>query len=182
MCGSGSGTMVSDGLSMINVHMSSSSFRLCPTRIGERNYLGNAIRYPSDGRTGTNCLLGTKVMVPIDGPVRENVGLLGSPCFEIPRSVERDNSVNASLSEDVRRERIGRKNVHNIVTAALFLLTRWFFVVVSAAITNIGIDYYSDYGTFALVTAAAVRAASFLLYFSLIERASLAFRRLAPAK
>jgi len=180
MCEIGSGTMVSDGLSMINVHMSSSSFRLCPTRIGERNYLGNDIRYPSDGRTGTNCLLGTKVMVPIDGPVRENVGLLGSPSFEIPRSVERDNNVNASLSEDVRRERIGRKNAHNIVTAALFLLTRWFFVVVSAAITNIGIDYYSDYGTFALVTAAGVVSVSSVLYFSLIERASIAFRRLAP--
>src|SRR3974377_1065504 len=165
---------------MTNVHMSSASFRLCPRRAGERKYLGNDIRYPSDGRTGTNCLLGTKVMVPIDGPVRENVGLLGSPSFEIPRSVERDNNVNASLSEDVRRERIGRKNAHKIVTAALFLLTRWFFVVVSAAITNIGIDYYSDYGTFALVTAAGVVSVSSVLYFSLVERASIAFRRLAP--
>ena len=180
LCEIGSGTMVSDGLSMINMHMSSSSFRLCPTRIGERNYLGNDIRYPSDGRTGANVLLGTKVMVPIDGPVRENVGLLGSPCFEIPRSVERDNNVNAGLSEQVRRERIARKNVHNIVTAALFLLTRWFFVVMSALISDIGIEHYSDYGTAALVAAAGLVSVSSVLYFSLLERASIAFRRLAP--
>ena len=30
-------------------------------------------------------LLATKVMVPLDGEVHRGVGLLGSPCFEIPR-------------------------------------------------------------------------------------------------
>ena len=79
LCDIGSGTMVSEGLSMINIHQSSSSFRLVRTRIGDHNYLGNNIHYPPDGRTGSNCLLGTKVMIPIDGPVRENVGLLISP-------------------------------------------------------------------------------------------------------
>ena len=90
LCDIGSGTMVSDGLSMINMYQSSSSFRLVRTRVGDHNYLGNNIHYPPEGRTGANCLLGTKVMIPIDGPVRENVGLLGSPCFEIPRVVGRD--------------------------------------------------------------------------------------------
>ena len=55
--------------------------------IGTRNFVGNNIAFPAGARTGENCLLATKVMVPIDGPVRENVGLLGSPAFEIPRSV-----------------------------------------------------------------------------------------------
>ena len=32
-------------------------------------------------------------MIPIDGPVRENVGLLGSPAFEIPRMVNRDKEL-----------------------------------------------------------------------------------------
>lgn len=41
---------------------------------------------------GGNCLYGTKVMVPIDGGVRKGVGLLGSPPFEIPRSVHRDHT------------------------------------------------------------------------------------------
>ncbi len=93
LCEIGTGTMVSDGLSMINAPMSSSSFRLGKVKIGDHNYLGNNIYYPADGKTGANCLLGTKVMIPIDGPVRENVGLLGSPCFEIPRAVERDKTI-----------------------------------------------------------------------------------------
>ena len=99
LCDIGSGTMVSDGLTMVNSDMSSSSFRLGKVKIGDHNYLGNNIRYPPDGRTGANCLLGTKVMIPIDGPVRENVGLLGSPCFEIPRAVDRDKNFNSVMDD-----------------------------------------------------------------------------------
>ena len=87
----GSGTMVADGLSIINADFSSTSFRVSRTTIGAHNFLGNHIAYPRQSRTGDNCLLATKVMVPIDGKVRENVGLLGSPSFEIPRTVERDS-------------------------------------------------------------------------------------------
>ena len=87
----GSGTVVADGLSIINADYSSTSFRVSRTSIGAHNFLGNAIAYPAQGRTGDNCLLATKVMVPIDGAVREGVGLLGSPSFEIPRTVERDS-------------------------------------------------------------------------------------------
>ena len=97
LCNIGCGTMVSDGLSMINTHMSATSFQLAETKIGDNNYLGNDIFYPPNGRTGANCLLGTKAMIPIDGPVRENVGLLGSPAFEIPRMVDRDRDMNASV-------------------------------------------------------------------------------------
>lgn len=80
----GAGTMVSDGLSMMNAEFSSSSFRVMPVAIGRRNYLGNMIAYPANGRTGDNCLLATKAMISIQGPQRSDVGLLGSPCFEIP--------------------------------------------------------------------------------------------------
>ena len=83
--------MVADGLSIINADFSSTSFRVSRASIGAHNFLGNNIAYPAQGRTGDNCLLATKVMVPIDGQVREGVGLLGSPSFEIPRSVERDS-------------------------------------------------------------------------------------------
>ena len=78
---------------MINMQMSATSFRLAESKIGDNNFLGNAISYPPNGRTGTNVLFGTKTMVPIDGPVRENVGLLGSPAFEIPRMVNRDRDI-----------------------------------------------------------------------------------------
>ena len=41
-------------------------------------------------------------MVPIDGPVREGVGLLGSPAFDIPRTVARDSALERS-PEDLAR-------------------------------------------------------------------------------
>ena len=104
--------MVSDGLKMHNVQMSATSFRLAESKIGGNNFLGNYISYPPNGRTGTNVLFGTKTLVPIDGPVRENVGLLGSPAFEIPRKVCRDRDMNASFDEQTRRARLCRKNVY----------------------------------------------------------------------
>ncbi len=86
----GTGTMVSDGLSISNVDYTSTSFRATRVVIGKRNFLGNHISYPAGSRAGDNCLIATKAMVPVDGPVRTGVGLLGSPSFAIPRSVQRD--------------------------------------------------------------------------------------------
>ncbi len=180
LCDVGSRTMVSDGISMINMHMSSSSFELRQTRIGERNYLGNDIHYPPDGRTGANCLLGTKVMIPVDGPVRENVGLLGSPCFEIPRMVDRDKDVNAGFSADERRQRLQRKNRHNFFTACLFLLSRWVFTFVTLLVSDIAILNYHTYGMAPLLFATAFLAVAAIAFFAAQERASLAFKRLTP--
>ena len=126
LCDIGSGTMVSDGLSMVNAQMSSSSFRLGKVKIGDRNYLGNDIHYPPDGKTGANCLLGTKVMIPIDGPVRENVGLLGSPCFEIPRAVERDKYFNRSWTSEARQQRIAQEEPSTTSSPwRMYLLGNW---------------------------------------------------------
>ena len=86
----GTGTMIADGVSFMNADYSATSFKVSGVAIGAHNFLGNAVLYPAEARTGDNCLLATKVMVPIDGPVRHDVGLLGSPAFEIPRSVLRD--------------------------------------------------------------------------------------------
>ena len=180
LCEVGSGTMVSDGLFMINMHMSSSSFRLCKARVGERNYLGNDIHYPPDGRTGANCLLGTKTMIPIDGPVRENIGLLGSPPFEIPRIVDRDKNLSAVLSAEARLERIRRKNGHNLVTASLFLLSRWVFFFVVLFVAHLAVLNYQHYGVFSLFVAGAFIAVAAILFFVFLERASLGFKRLAP--
>jgi non-ribosomal peptide synthetase-like protein len=180
LCEVCSGTMVSDGLSMINMHMSSSSFRLCNTRIGAYNYLGNDIHYPPDGRTGANCLLGTKVMIPVDGPVRENIGLLGSPSFEIPRIVDRDRNLKAALSAETRREKLRHKNVHNLVTAFLFLLGRWTFFFSALLVAHLATLNYRDYGVFSLFTAGALLTMAAVLFFALLERASLGFKRLTP--
>ena len=46
--------MVSDGLSMMNAQMSSTSFKLGKVKIGDRNYLGNNIHFPAGGKTGTD--------------------------------------------------------------------------------------------------------------------------------
>ena len=92
----GRGTVVADGLSFINADYSSSHFRVSRVRIGAENFLGNRIAYPAQGQTGDNCLLATKVMVPLDGAVREGVGLLGSPSFEIPRTVDRDHQLDVT--------------------------------------------------------------------------------------
>ncbi len=180
LCSIGSGTMVSDGLSMINTHMSATSFQLAESKIGDNNYLGNDIFYPPNGRTGANVLLGTKAMIPIDGPVRENVGLLGSPAFEIPRMVDRDRDMNASVSEETRRVRLRQKNKYNFVTAVLFLMSRWMSVFAALVLWTAALAGYDRFGVFALLAATAAIAAAYLVFFVVIERASLHFARLGP--
>ena len=140
----GSGTVVADGLSINNADYSSTSFRVSQTTIGAHNFLGNHIAYPSQGKTGDNCLLGTKVMVPIDGKVREGVGLLGSPSFEIPRSVLRDTSLELESTE--RRRRLAAKNMHNLGTFALALLVRWMHVYALTMLAMLVADLYRRFG------------------------------------
>jgi len=176
----GSGTMVSDGMSMINMRMSAGAFQLAESKIGANNYLGNDIFYPPEGRTGVNVLLGTKTMIPIDGPVRENVGLLGSPPFEIPRMVERDRDMNAAFDEETRRARLRMKNRYNFVTAVLFLAARWFSVVAAVALWAAALVYYDSSGVFALFAASVAISAGYILFFVLLERVSLKFKRLEP--
>ena len=131
----GRDTVVADGLSVMNAEYSPTSFRVSATTIGARNFLGNNIAYPPQGRTGDDCLLATKVAVPVDGPVRTGVGLLGSPSFDIPRTVARDSALEADDPAVLARAMV-HKNRHNTVTVALHLLVRWlfsFFVLVAVA-------------------------------------------------
>ncbi|MBZ9722026.1 non-ribosomal peptide synthetase [Mesorhizobium sp. AD1-1] len=180
LCEIGTETMVSDGLFMINMHKSAAAFRLEPTRIGERNYLGNNIYYPPDGRTGDNVLLGTKVMIPIDGPLRENVGLLGSPAFEIPRMVNRDKELIAGIDEDDRRRRIPLKNRHNLVTILLFVATQWIMLFATLAIWDRALNYYTEWAEVALFVAVLLTSAITIPFYIFVERASLGFGRLKP--
>jgi non-ribosomal peptide synthetase-like protein len=174
----GTGTVVASGLSIINADYSSTSFRVSRVSIGPRNFLGNSIAYPSQGRTGDNCLLATKVMVPIDGEVREGVGLLGSPSFEIPRTVERDNRFTHLTRGDELRRRLAAKNKHNLVSIGLFLLARWFYVFVLTLVL-----FFMTLNSFNVL--AVMLANVFILLFSvvhvvLVERASTGFRALRP--
>jgi non-ribosomal peptide synthetase-like protein len=180
LCNIGSGTMVSDGLSMMNMQMSATSFRLVESKIGDNNFLGNGISYPPNGRTGTNVLLGTKTMVPIEGPVRENVGLLGSPAFEIPRMVNRDRDINASFDEQTRRARLHQKNLYNLVTALFFLASRWVMVFTSFLIMRAVFSNYNHFGILALFAGFCALTAAYLTFFIVLEHASRGFKRHQP--
>ena len=179
LCDIGSGTMVSDGLVMINAPMSSSSFRVSKVKIGDQNYLGNKLYYPADGKTGANCLLGTKVMIPVDGPVRENVGLLGSPCFEIPRAVERDQNLK-TMDADTLRERIRAKTRYNVGTIVGFLATAWLYLFVVLYALFVAARYFPLHGLGSILAFAAFASVTGILWFAFLEKASLGFKKLTP--
>ena len=162
--------MVADGLSIMNADFSSTSFRLSPVSIGSSNFLGNNIAYPAGGRTGHNCLIATKAMIPLDGEVREGVGLLGSPSFEIPRSVERDSRFDYLSTGDELRRRLAAKNRYNLRTMGIFLLGRWLHLFL---ITVFALTAFDSYGGFAQLVMAVLLALSVLItpvYFVLVER------------
>ncbi|MFJ3761443.1 Pls/PosA family non-ribosomal peptide synthetase [Streptomyces sp. NPDC090080] len=176
----GSGTMIADGLSVLNADFSSTSFRLSRVEIGPSNFLGNNIAYPAGGRTGANCLLATKVMVPMDGEVREGVGLLGSPCFEIPRTVDRDTRFDHLRTGDTLRTRLAEKNRYNLNSMVAMLLVRWLHTF---ALTLFGLASVDLYGALGEVVIGGYLAFSLVFstaYFVLVERWIGSFRPLRP--
>jgi non-ribosomal peptide synthetase-like protein len=180
LCTIGSGTMVADGLSILNTDVSSTSFRVSRTEIGPRNFLGNYIVYPPQGRTGDNVLLGTKAMVPLDGEVREGTGLLGSPSFEIPRSVHRDSRFDHLARGDELSRRLSAKNRHNAVTIGLYLLAWWSFWFGAGALTFAGLELFGSLGAIAISLAGVLILVLRVLHFVLVERLSTTFRDLQP--
>jgi non-ribosomal peptide synthetase-like protein len=176
----GSGTMVADGLSIINADFSSTSFRVSRASIGAHNFLGNRIAYPSQGRTGDNCLLATKVMVPIDGPIRENVGLLGSPSFTIPRSVQRDRSLDSLLSDAERRRRLVAKNWYNLRSMGLALFVRWIHTFGLTVLAMATAHYYRQFGAVAVAGEVLLVTLFTAAYYIVVERAVAGFRALSP--
>lgn len=176
----GSGTMVADGLSLINADFSSTSFRMSRTTIGPHNFLGNNIAYPPGGRTGDNCLLATKVMIPLDGEVREGVGLLGSPCFEIPRSVERDARFDDLRTGDTLRRRLAAKNLYNTRSMLLMLFVRWLHTFFLTLLALASVDLYGVLGHVVIAGYLAFTLAFTTLWYILLERCITSFRGLSP--
>jgi len=176
----GTGTMIADGLSMINADFSSTSFRLSPAAIGPHNFVGNGVAYPAGGRTGDNCLLATKVMIPLNGPVREGVGLLGSPSFEIPRSVERDRRFDHFREGEEFHRRLAAKNRYNLRSMGWFLLMRWLNVFVLvwlavAAFDTVGVPQRVLVPLYFPLSLAFTTA-----YYVLVERVITRFRTMQP--
>ncbi|MEU2162880.1 Pls/PosA family non-ribosomal peptide synthetase [Streptomyces sp. NPDC019208] len=175
----GSGTQVADGLSLINADFSNTSFRLSRVSIGAENFLGNMITYTAQGKTGDNCLLATKVLVPLDGQLREGVGLLGAPSFEIPRSVKRDQQLEVD-SEDELRDRLRAKNVHNSISMALLLLMRWILFFVGTVLYLAAIDLWASLGVLAFALATAGIFVFTVAYNVLIEQLIRPLQALRP--
>lgn len=176
----GSGTMVADGLYVLNAEYSSTSFKVSRVSIGQHSFLGNQITYPVDGRAGDDCLLATKVMVPIEGKVHEGVGLLGSPYFEIPRSVARDSRFDHLATGDELRRSLARKNRYDARSMGVFLTVRWLHSFLLLAISLGAVDLF---GTLAELSVAALFALGLVVttgYYALVERALIKFRRLRP--
>ncbi|MFE2972626.1 Pls/PosA family non-ribosomal peptide synthetase [Streptomyces sp. NPDC059340] len=175
----GSGTMVADGLSIINADFSNTSFRLSRVSIGAENFLGNMIAYTAQGKTGDNCLLATKVMVPVDGQVREGVGLLGAPSFEIPRSVKRDKHLDVGSKDELRR-RLRAKNVYNTISMGLFLLVRWIFIFIVTVLYMAAIDLWASLGALAFAPATAGVFVFTVAYNVLVDRLVRPLQALRP--
>jgi non-ribosomal peptide synthetase-like protein len=174
----GTGTMVSDGLNVLNTDVTATSFRTSAVAIGERNYLGNMLAWPVGARVGNNVLLATKAALPLDGPVRHDVGLLGSPAFEIPRTVQRD--ADEQLDGDELDQGLTRKNRYNRRTIALFTLVRWFRICVVLLISVAAVELHAVYGVLAIAAGMVVATVFALLYSVLVERLTAGFRRLSP--
>jgi non-ribosomal peptide synthetase-like protein len=176
----GRGTMVADGLSVVTTDYSNTSFRVSRATIGADCFLGNHVVYPAQSKAGDNCLLATKVMVPVEGNVWEGVGLLGSPTFEIPRTVKRDQDLSEADEGDDLERKLAIKNNHNLVTMGLFLLTEWplslllvlLFFGAGSLSQSLGVSTFAP----ALLIAVFVRTG----YHVLVERASTLFQRLQP--
>ncbi|MDX2643571.1 phosphopantetheine-binding protein [Streptomyces sp. PA03-1a] len=175
----GSGTMAADGLSIINADFSNTSFRLSRVSIGAENFLGNVIAYSAQGKTGDNCLLATKVMVPVDGQVREGVGLLGAPSFEIPRSVKRDKQLEVESKGELRR-RLRAKNIYNTISMALFLLVRWILIFIVTVLYLAAIDLWASLGVLAFALATAGVFVFTVAYNVLVDRLVRQLQALRP--
>ncbi len=180
LCSVGANTVASDSLWLGNLTMSSRAFRLGACRIGESNFLGTRIYVPPGARTGDNVMFATKVMAPIDGPVRENVGLLGSPAFEIPRASARDLEMLAAVDPKERKRQLARKTWFNLASMAGLVASRWLFVFLSVYMFGWTAAVYGVNDVPAMTVAAGVLVVLSIAAFILIERASLGFRRLKP--
>ena len=119
-------------------------------------------------------------MVPIDGEIRENVGLLGSPSFEIPRSVERDNRFDhLAIGEELRR----RLRPRTGTTWSPSACSCWRASFPCSSLTLIGfcaVDLYPRFGVPTIAVATLAVLVFNVFYGVLIERASTGFRPLRP--
>ncbi len=110
-------------------------------------------------------------MVPLDGKVREGVGLLGSPPFEIPRSVERDCRFDHLRTGEALRRGLAAKNRFNLRTIGIFLSTRWLGVFLIVLIDLAALElFYDVWAHTVMAVLCALSPVVAAIYYALVER------------
>ncbi len=187
LCSFDRNTLVSDGLRILNMEVSASSFQLNHVAMPADTYLGNLVHFPADAKVGANCLIATKAAVPIDGETRSGVGLLGSPVFEIPRSVARDQQFDHYKAPGIIEDRLRLKLRSNLLTLGLYLLRSWALTLWSLAFALGSFAILDPKGTNnlfaagAAITLATALSVAFTPIFSIVvERLVRRFRPLEP--
>lgn len=180
LCTFGRGTMVADALFMTNMETSSTHFRVSPTRLGTCSFIGNYVYMLPDAKLGDNVLLGNKLMVPIDGEVRSNVGLLGSPPIEIPRQGTDHGGLDPAEVEALRAERLPHKDRSNLRTMLFFLMTRWSIAVASLAVLPLVGRAFGGWSPLALACAAFCALVTGLALYMFVDWLSRGRKPLQP--
>ena len=170
----GSGSMLSDGVAFVNFEVGSGTFRMAPCRIGTNCFIGNDVVFTAQARLGDNYLVGTKTMIPVDGHVRENTGLLGSPAFEIPREVVNGQRFDPVPKTAAQRARLAAKNAFNFRTALLHLVSQWSLVFGAMLVAAAGLALAGVVGAWAAIVAGALVPVWVVAHGVLAERLSLA--------
>jgi non-ribosomal peptide synthetase-like protein len=188
LCAFNRNTLVSDGLMMLNMETSATSFILHKVTMPPDTYVGNIVHYPAGAQMGPNCLIATKAAIPIDGPAHTDVGLLGSPPFVIPRSVVRDQRFDHFKQPGILAKRLAMKLRSNLVTLGLYLLRSWVLAVIAILLSlgalhafgadNVGAESVSAAFALTLATLAFVIIAA--LFSILCEDLVTGFRKLEP--
>lgn len=191
LCEFNRNTLISDGLKMLNMEVSSTSFIMRKVAMPADTYVGNSIHYPADARLGANCLIATKAALPIDGELRTNIGLLGSPSFEIPRTVARDHCFDHFKQPAILKRQLARKLRSNLVTLGLYFLSSCMIVSLGLLLSYgcfklFGVSGADGSGSTILITTLALSVASLAFIFLTVlfaifcERLVCKFRRLKP--
>ncbi len=178
LCQFGAGTMISDGFSMLNVQESATAFQLAENRVGRDCFIGNNVYFPVGARVGANCLVATKAMPPVDGPLRENTGLLGSPPFEIPRGCGQRSRVE---SVD-RAEGLRRKTRHNLATIALYLGAGFLYLFLMVLAFMALAPAYATMNWFDWELVIVSMTLFSVAWFAVVERLGFGFGRMRPVE
>ena len=104
--------------------------------------------------------------------------MLGSPAFEIPRSVRRDDEFNQQNPGEVLRRKLSAKNRYNVRTMGVFLFVRWLhlFLVTLLGMTAAGLYEVLDHAVVGAFLALSILLSA--VYYVFVERCFTAFRGL----